>query len=163
LDRGFAILKRPIVVLLAVLDPLAVGAVGDPRLGGPVPYVPTGRPGRVIHVALRGVSEPLLRAAAIAQRPVLLDEIRPVRPHRPPVPVGGYFPVHVEVVEKDELPGELVVVRRDRLREEAELGLAVPLGHVAEYLVVCPILLDDVDHVLDRGLLAWVARDRIVL
>ena len=47
-------------------------------------------------------------------------------------------------------------------REQAQPWLAVPLRHVAEHLIVSAILLDDVDAVLDGGLVADATWDRVV-
>ena len=88
--------------------------------------------------------------AAIAQRPDPLDEVGGIGPHRPFVAVGADLALDVEVVEQHELADQGVVVGRDRLGEQAEVRLAVALGHVAEDLVVGAVLLDDVDDVLDR-------------
>ena len=65
--------------------------------------------------------------------------------------VGADFGVHVEIVQQDELAGELVQVGRDALGEEAQLRVAVALRQVAEDLVVGAVFLDDVDAVFDRA------------
>jgi hypothetical protein len=47
-----------------------------------------------------------------------------------------------------------VLVRSDLLAEDHQVGVAVPLGHIPEHLVVGPILLDDVNDVLKHARLA---------
>ena len=59
----------------------------------------------------------------------------------------------IEVVEKDELIGEPVVIRCDILPEHHERGVPVSLRHIAENLIVGPVFLDDVHDMPDqRGL-----------
>ena len=86
-----------------------------------------------------------MRTAAIDERPDLLDEVGGVGAHRPFVAVGRHLAVAVEVVQQHELAGQLVVVGRDLLGEEAQVRVAIALLHVAEDLVVGAVLLDDVD------------------
>src|SRR4030095_11014686 len=66
------------------------------------------------------------------------------------VAVGAHFAFNVEIVEEDEVAGELVVVGCDALWKEAECRIAVSLGHVAEHLVVGAVLLNYVKAVFDR-------------
>jgi len=53
------------------------------------------------------------------------------------------------------------MVGRNPFREQAQPGIAVALGHVAEHLVVGAVLLDDVDAVLDGTGIAHLGRDGI--
>ena len=64
--------------------------------------------------------------------------------------VRAHLGVHEKPIEQAEAPGERVVVRRVGSRKEYEGCVAVALRHVAQHLVVRPILLDDVDDVLER-------------
>src|SRR5437899_2124815 len=94
-----------ILLGLAVVDPLAVTAIGHAGLGAAVPDVAAGRPGDAVEGALGRIDAHLLeRTAAIGERPGALDEIGAVRPHRPLVTVRRYLAVAVEVIEQDELP-----------------------------------------------------------
>ena len=77
------------------------------------------------------------------------------------MPVGGQLPGVVEVVDQGELPDQRVLVRRDLFAELHQRRVAVAPDVVAEDLVVGPVLLDDVDDVLDRRRLADVVRDRL--
>ena len=119
---------------------LAVAAIGQAVAGAGVP-----------EVARRGVGEVAVvvvvdaRAARVGQGPVPGDVVGVVRHRRPGVAVGRDVAVAVEVVEQDELLGQLVVVGRDLAAEHHQRRVAVAPGDVAEDLVVGPVLLDDVD------------------
>ena len=61
--------------------------------------------------------------------------------------------VAVEVVERDEFLGDVVMVRGHVAAEDAEVRVAIGVGEIAEKLVVGAVLLDDVNHVIkDRWL-----------
>ena len=79
---------------------------------------------------------------------------------RPGVAVGGEDAVAVEVVQQRELLSECVMVRRHRPAEDTEPRVPVAARQIAEKLVVGPVLLDDVDHVLENGRLAGPLRYR---
>ena len=79
---------------------------------------------------------------------------------RPLVTVGAENAGAIGVVEQHEIARELVLVGRDPLAEDAECGVAVALGDVAEDLVVGAVLLDDVDDVLEDARLADALRHR---
>src|SRR4051794_28036712 len=68
----------------------------------------------------------------------------------------------IEVVKKDELPGQGVVVGGNLLAKQQQVRIAVALLDVAKDLIVGAILLDDVHHVLEDGFLAMAMgyRDR---
>jgi len=68
--------------------------------------------------------------------------------------VGAEDAGAIDVVEQDELAHYLVLVRRDLGAEDAQRRIAVALGDIAQNLIVGPVLLDDVDHVLEHGRLA---------
>ena len=55
----------------------------------------------------------------------------------------------IGVIEQDELAGQLVLVGRNALAENAEGGIAVALFHVTQHLVVSAVLLDDIHDVLE--------------
>ena len=74
--------------------------------------------------------------------------------------VGAEHAAAIEVVEQHELVDQLVMVGRHLLAEDAQIGVAVAPLHVAEHLVVGAVLLDDVQHVLDRRGLAMTLRNR---
>ena len=83
-----------------------------------------------------------------------LEVIGPEGCRRPLVAVGAQNAAAVGVVEKSELADELVLVGGDLLAEDAQGGIAVPRGDVAQDLVVGPVLLDDVDDVLENARLS---------
>ena len=104
--------------------------------------------------------------AAVLLWPRALHEVRHVRGIRPMVTVDRDLTARIQVVQYHELACELVMVRRDRLAEQRQPRIAVAvrlavLGEIAEQLVVRAILLDDVQHVLDRRRVAESARHRI--
>jgi len=72
----------------------------------------------------------------------------------PLVAVGALDPGAVGVVQQDKLPGDPVLVGRELFAEDAEAGVTVAFGHVAENLVVGAVFLDDVDDVLEHAGLA---------
>ena len=140
-------------------DPFAVAAIAHPLGGGLVPEIAAGRPGDFIEGTFGGIWDAAV--APIAQGPDPLDEIRGICPHRPLVAVGADLTLDVKVVEEHELSGQSVVVRRDGLGEQADVGFAVAFFHVAEYLVVGAVFLDDVDDILDRRRVADLGGDRM--
>ena len=148
---------------LAVGHPLAVAADAHPGGDGPIPEVAAGGAGRGVEAPFARVGELLPPVVAVGEGPVPLDEVGGVGPHAPFVAVGADLALDVEVVEEDELPRQGMVVRRDALGKEAERRVAVPLRHVAEDLVVGAVLLDHVDHVLDRALRPGGERDRMTV
>ena len=162
LHGRLAVVVGAVLVLFAVGNPLAVGAIGHAGLGGAVPDVVAARPGDVIHRPLGGIGEAFARRTAIAHRPGLFNEVGGIGAHRPFVTVGRHLALDVQVVEQHKLFHELVVVRRDRLGEEAEFLFAIALGHVAEHLIVGSVFLHDVNAMLDRGLVAQLLGDRVV-
>ena len=67
-----------------------------------------------------------------------------------PIPTdAARFRGIVEIIERHEIAREGVMVRRDRLRERVELGIAVGALEIAEDLIVRAILVGDVDDVMD--------------
>ena len=66
--------------------------------------------------------------------------------------IDADFAIAVEVIEDDILLGQGVLIRRDLFAEDGQLRIAVGVWQVAELLIVGPVLLDDVDDVLDRRL-----------
>ena len=100
-------------------------------------------------------------AVGVVGRPVLLDVVVGHRGGRPVVAVGAHLGVGVEVVEEHEPLGELMMVGRDVPAEEHERGIPVPCRQVAQDLVVGPVLLDDVDHVLDERRVPDPPGDRV--
>lgn len=87
---------------------------------------------------------------AITKGPEFLHEVSRVGAHGPFVTVGADFTLDVEVIEQDEVAGELVMVGSDAFGEETELRIAVALREVAEDLVVGAVFLDDIEAVFDR-------------
>ena len=73
--------------------------------------------------------------------------------------IRAHVAVHVEIVEQHELPRQRVLVGRDLLAEEDEVGRAVTLFDVAQDLVVRPVFLDYIDHVVDGRLRVAFGRE----
>ena len=63
--------------------------------------------------------------------------------------VRAHLGIHEESIKYSESLGQSMVVRRNRAREEDERGVSVRLRQITKYLIVCPVLLDDVDDVLE--------------
>ncbi len=80
----------------------------------------------------------------------LLNVVCRVARVRPLVSVRRQGSAAVEVVQKRELPCQGVMVRRDLLTVLTECRVPVALGHIAQHLVIRPVLLDDVDDVFER-------------
>ena len=99
----------------------------------------------------------------VIERPRLLNEIRGISSHAPFVPIRTDFAFYIEIVQQDELPGELMVVGGDAFRKETKVCVAIALRHIAKYLVVRAVFLDDVNAMLDRAFVAGPRRDRITL
>src|SRR5579872_6484394 len=64
--------------------------------------------------------------------------------------IRAYVTINIKVVEQDVLACQGMMVGRDPFTEQHQLGPAVPLRHVAEDLIVRPVLFDYVENVLDR-------------
>ncbi len=92
--------------------------------------------------------------AAIVLLPGFLQVIRPDRRIRPHMPVARDLTRIEEVVQHAKLQRQLVLVRGDAFAIHGQARVAVAhrlpiLLQVAEELVVGPVLLDDVNHMLD--------------
>ena len=133
---------------------LAIAAIGKARPRTGIPEIARGRVRKVSFVIVVDPGPP-----RVGQCPVAGDVVGVVRHRRPRVAVGRDVAVAVEVVEEDELLGQLVVVGRHLAPEHHQRRVAVAPGHVAEDLVVRAILLDDVEHMLDRRRVAHLGRD----
>src|ERR1051325_7257632 len=82
--------------------------------------------------------------------------------------VHADVPVAIEIVEKDVIAGDLVMIRRHVFAVNREVRIAVaggfPFGvfEIAHDLIVSAIFFDDVEDVLDRARLAdFIRNDRI--
>ena len=96
---------------------------------------------------------PVVRSAAAVARVVRGQHLRPgiglARRGTPRPAIATDFARVVEVVERDELVGQRVKIRRGLLREFGQRRVAVALAQVAKHLIVGAVFLDDVDDVLD--------------
>src|SRR5215831_15635716 len=92
-----------------------------------------------------------LAAPAVAVGPGLFSEVRRISGIAPLVSVFRNLAVAVDVVKDHGLTYELVGVWCYLFAKECELGIAVSLPQVSKYLIKCPILSDDVQHVFDLG------------
>src|SRR6266446_5208124 len=88
----------------------------------------------------------------------LSDVVRSVSGGRAVVAVGADLGVHEKAIEESEALRERVVVRRDALSKEGQRRITIALGHVAEDLIVSTVLFNDVDHVLEGGILRRCSR-----
>ena len=70
-----------------------------------------------------------------------------LRAPRPAITAG--FARVVEVIQQHEALREGVQVRRDTAAEQYKAGIAIPLWHVAEHLIIGAVLLDNIDHMGD--------------
>ena len=102
-----------------------------------------------------------MAVVAVAERPALLDEIGRVSAHRPFVAIGADFALDVEVVEQHKFARQLVMIRRDALRENAERRIAIAFRHVTQHLIVSAVLLDNVENVFNGRLLAHLPRNGV--
>ena len=100
----------------------------------------------VIDEALRRarVKSEALDLIAVTQGPGFLDKIRGIGAHGPFMPIGADLTLYIKIIQEYELPSQLMVVRRDGLREQAQAGITVALLHIAKHLVVGAILLKDI-------------------
>src|ERR1035438_3741988 len=103
-------------------------------------------------------------APAIRLLPGLLKVIRADGRIRPDVAVARHFAGVKEVIEHAELQGKIVQIGSDCLPKHRQTRVAVApllaiLAEVAEDLIVGPILLNDVNHVLDAALRSAGKRD----
>src|SRR5262249_10345224 len=73
--------------------------------------------------------------------------------------VHADFSIAKQVVQQDELAGDLMVVGSYLFTEDGEPRIAVALAEVAQHLVVGAILLDDVEDMLDGRTDAYLARN----
>jgi hypothetical protein len=99
--------------------------------------------------------------AAVFVRHVPLHVFVGLRLGGPGPAVAGDFAAVIEIVHQHKSLGQSVQVGRDIAAEEAAGGVAVALRQIAQHLVVGPVLLHDVDDVLD--LLRLVGDKRNVL
>ena len=127
-----------------IVDEFAVASVGHLGRFGSVPKITAG--------GLRNLESPLARIGvftvlivAVTHRPYPLDEVRRVSTHGPFVAIGTHFALDVEVVEQHELAGESMMVRGDGFGKQAQGGIALPLRHVAQHLIVGAVFFDDVN------------------
>ena len=118
---------------------------------GVVPDEPRGRPGEGVHTifAFAARVAPRKRGADLAFAIAVGDgTVRPL------MAVGALHTATEGVVEQYELARQFVLVRRHLGPEDAQAGVAVALRQVAQHLVIRPVLLDDVDDVLEHAGLA---------
>ena len=71
------------------------------------------------------------------------------------MPVARHLTRVVKVIQHAKLQRQLVLVRRNVLPIHRQARIAIPDGlatllQIAKDLIVSPVLLDDVDHMLDR-------------
>src|SRR5262249_52640382 len=136
---------------MSMEDTEAVVAVADAGVAELVPDegILGVRSGRCGEVAALEVVAPAAVAVAVILRVGLLHVGVGQRAGDPVPAVSRDFRVGVEVVERDELALQRALVRRRFLTEEVEAGIAVALAEAAKDLVEGPVLLDDVEDVLN--------------
>ena len=91
-----------------------------------------------------------LADAAVIGRPQLFIEIGGVARVGPRMTVHTDLGIAVQIVEKEKLLGQAVLVGCHRTSENGESRIAVALWQVPKNLIVGAVLLDDVNDMLDR-------------
>ena len=120
----------------------AIGAIGESFAPSQIPNV-TRR--RHLGRGRRGLAN-----TAIIGRPQLFIEISGVARVGPRMTVYTHLGITVQIVEKEKLFGQAVLVGRHRTSENGESRIAVALWQVPKNLIVSAVLLDDINDMLDR-------------
>src|SRR5580704_12269239 len=121
---------------------LAVAAICKPLPFAKIPEMATrGNP---------SVGPSHLAMSAVGDRPSLLVVIGGVRGVGPGMAILAHLAVTKEVVQQNKSFGQGVVVGRYFTPENSEPRIAVAARFVAQHLIVGPILLDDVENMVDR-------------
>src|SRR5262245_41457123 len=103
-----------------------VTAITDTCFACPIPQITAGWKSDV-EIALRRVRIFFLLIMAVIQRPHFLDEICGIGAHAPFMAIGANLAFDIKIVEQNELASELMVIRGDLLREEAQVRITVAL------------------------------------
>src|SRR5450759_4524529 len=144
------------------VDELTVIPVSNPCTLGEIPQVPAGWLGHIV-IGHATTIESLVIVAppppGVVARYRLLGVVSHIARHRPVVSIGTDFGVYEEAIEDAEPLRESVMVWRDAARKEDERRIPVRLTEIAENLIVGSVLLDDVDHVLERRILFLLLSD----
>ncbi len=159
--KGFDARASRLILSAAIGDEFTVTAIAHAGLARAIPQVSTGRRGDRKD-SFAGIREFARLVMSIIHGPHLFDEIRRIRGHTPFVAVRADLALDIEIVEQNEVSSELMKIRGNPLREQAKFGVPIPLGHIAEDLVVGPVFLDDIQAVLDWRMAADRDRDRAI-
>ena len=141
-------------------------AIGDEAQAGTLAGIPKVPVRRRLHLV---IARQLVLACGVAQRPGALIKVRGHRRITPAVTVHAHLAIAVQVVEQDVVTRDGVLVRRDVLAINRDLGIAIADGlavrilHVAQHLVIGAVLFDDVEHMLDRAGIAHLRGDHAVV
>src|SRR5215469_11620309 len=89
--------------------------------------------------------------AGISSGPKSRDVIGSGGGHGPEVAVGTNIPIDEEIVVEDKIPRQSVMVRSIGFSKQNQAGVPVPLGYIAEHLIIGAIFFQDVEDVLNRS------------
>src|SRR5262249_42128264 len=68
--------------------------------------------------------------------------------------IGAQHARAISVIQKDKVTDDFVLVGSHVLAKDTQILAAISFSNVAEHLVVSPVLLDDINHMLDERRLA---------
>src|SRR5258707_9643115 len=105
-----------------------------------------------------GICMSRLTMSAILSRPHLLVVVSGDRRIRPGMAVHANLAIAVQIVEKNPLVSNSVMIRRNFFTEYRKPGVPVTFRNVTKELIVGAILFDHIDHMLDwraRPYLLW--------
>ena len=131
---------------------LAAGSVGrkgsarEKRIGG----LAFGQGGEGnVDVAVHALAVKAEAALRVVNRILVLDHVGGASGSAPRPAVIADFGGIAEVVQGNELQRQVMLIGRDGLSKQSQIGIAIAAPQVAQNLVVGPVFLEDVDHVLD--------------
>ncbi len=102
-----------------------------------------------VHIAVQTTLVQGQAASGIGQRVLAFYHVLGLSRSGPGPAVIADFGGVIEVIERDEVARQVVLIRRERLAKLSQSRIAVADLQVAQDLVVGPVFLDDEDHVLD--------------
>ena len=98
--------------------------------------------------------------SAITARPCFLKIIVSIGAHTPVMSVGTDFRIHVEIIQQHETLCQRMLVWGDIPAKEQQRSISPSAGHIRQHLIIGPVLLDDIEDILDRRGLTRPHRNR---